>query len=105
MIFQILSDESGKPSAARILLCVCLAFTAVIITADALLWATVPHAAYSLLTTVEIGLLSWAAGPRIAQYLLPGIGQVTAGVASALIPNPKRPAVLDNDPRFHDDER
>ena len=105
MIFQILSDESGKPSAARILLCVCLAFTAVIITADALLWATVPNAAYALLGTIFTGLLAWTTGPRIAQYLGPQIVALAKGIASGTVREPRRPELLDNDPRFHDDER
>jgi hypothetical protein len=105
MIRQILADEKGNLSAARVLLVLSLAFTAVIIVADSLLWATVPNAAYALLGTIFTGLLAWAAGPRIAQYLLPQIGAVASGIGAALVREPRRPELLDNDPRFEDDER
>ena len=49
MIFEILADEKGKLSAARVLLTASLAFTGVLIIFDAILWATVPNAAYALL--------------------------------------------------------
>ena len=105
MISQILSDEKGNPSAARVLLVASLAFTAAIIVVDSLLWATVPNAAYALLGTVFTGLLAWTAGPRIAQYLLPQIGAVTSGIGAALTREPRRPDLLDNNPSFRDDER
>ena len=105
MISQILADEKGKLSAARVLLVASLAFTAVIIVADSMLWATVPNAAYALLGTIFTGLLAWTAGPRIAQYLLPQIGAVASGIGAALVREPRRPDLLDNDPRFEDDER
>jgi hypothetical protein len=105
MIRQIVADETGKLSAARVLLSASLVFTAVIIVADSLLWATVPNAAYALLGTIFTGLLAWAAGPRIAQYLLPQIGAVASGIGAALVREPRRPELLDNDPTFEDDER
>ena len=105
MIRQILSDEKGNPSAARVLLVATLAFIAAIIVVDSLLWATVPNAAYALLGTIATGLLGWTAGPRIAQYILPQIGAVTSGIGAALTREPRRPKLLDNDPAFRDDER
>ena len=105
MILELLADEKGKLSAARVLLVATLAFTAVIIVADSLLWATVPNAAYALLGTIFTGLLAWTAGPRIAQYLLPQIGALTSGIAAALTREPRRPKLLDNDPAFRDDEK
>jgi len=102
---EILKDERGSLSAARISLFVSLAFTAAIIVADSLLWATVPNAAYALMGTIFTGLLAWAAGPRIAQYILPQIGAVASGIGAALVREPRRPDLLDNDPRFEDDER
>jgi len=104
MIRQILADEKGKLSAARVLLVASLAFTAAIIVADSMLWATVPNAAYALLGTIFTGLLAWTAGPRIAQYLLPQIGAVASGIGAALVREPRRPELLDNDPTFEDDE-
>ena len=105
MTLELLADENGKLSAARVLLVLSLAFTAVIIVADSLLWATVPNAAYALLGTIFTGLLAWTAGPRIAQYLLPQIGAVASGIGAALVREPRRPELLDNDPTFEDDER
>ena len=104
MISQILADEKGKLSAARVLLVASLAFTAVIIVADSMLWATVPNAAYALLGTIFTGLLAWTAGPRIPQDLLPQIGAVASGIGAALVREPRRPELLDNDPTFEDDE-
>jgi hypothetical protein len=104
MIRQILSDEKGNPSAARVLLVASLAFTAVIIVADSLPWAEVPNAAYALLGTIFTGLLAWTAGPRIAQYILPQIGAIASGIGASLTREPRRPKLLDNDPAFRDDE-
>ena len=104
MIRQILTDEKGNLSAARVLLSASLAFTAVIIIADSLLWADVPNAAYALLGTIFTGLLMWTAGPRIAQYILPQIGAIAGGIGAA-VREPRRPDLLDNDPSFRDDER
>ena len=105
MIKQVLLDEKGKVSAARLLLVCCLTFTAVLIAFDAILWATVPNAAYALLGTIFTGLLAWAAGPRIAQYFGPQVGAVASGIGASLTRKPKRPDVLDNSPGFRDDER
>jgi len=105
MISQILADEKGKLSAARVLLVASLGFTAIIIIADSLLWADVPNAAYALLGTIFTGLLAWTAGPRIAQYLLPQIGAVASGIGAALTVEPRRPDLLDNNPAFRDDEK
>ena len=104
MISQILADEKGNPSAARVLLVASLVFTATIIVADSLLWATVPNAAYALMGTIFTGLLAWTAGPRIAQYILPQIGAIASGIG-AVVREPRRPDLLDNDPSFRDDER
>ena len=105
MMLQILADEKGKLSAARVLLTASLAFTAVLIVFDAILWATVPNAAYALLGTIFTGLLAWAAGPRIAQYFGPQLGSIASGIGASLTREPRRPEVLDNSPGFRDDER
>jgi hypothetical protein len=105
MIRQILADEKGNLSAARVLLVASLAFTAVIIIADSLLWADVPNAAYALLGTIFTGLLAWTAGPRIAQYILPQIGAIAGGIGASVKRKPRKPELLDSDPAFCDDER
>jgi hypothetical protein len=105
MIRQILADEKGNPSAARVLLTASLAFTAAIIVVDSLLWAEVPNAAYALLGTIFTGLLAWTAGPRIAQYILPQIGAIASGIGASVKRKPRKPELLDSDPAFRDDER
>ena len=104
IISGVLRDERGSLSAARTFLFASLAFTAIIIVADALLWATVSNAVYALLGTIFTGLLAWTAGPRIAQYFGPQIGAVASGIAQA-VKSPKRPKLLDNSPNFkeHDE--
>ena len=104
MILEILADEKGNPSAARVLLVASLTFTAVIITVDSLLWATVPNAAYALLGTIFTGLLAWTAGPRIAQYLGPQIGAVASGIGASLTREPRSPKLLASDPAFREDD-
>lgn len=105
MIRQILTDEKGNLSAARVLLVASLAFTAALIVVDSrLLWA-VPNAAYALLGTIFTGLLMWTTGPRIAQYLGPQIGAVARGIGASLMKEPRRPKTLDSSPGFRDDEK
>ena len=106
MIRQLLSDEKGKVSAARTLLLGSLLFTGALILFDAVLWGNVSNAIYALLGTIFTGLLAWAAGPRIAQYLLPQIGAVAQGIGASLTKDPRRPDLLDNDSRFqeHDEK-
>ena len=73
---------------------------------DSIFWGDVPNAAYALLGTIFTGLLAWAAGPRIAQYLLPQIGAVAQGIGASLKKEPRRPDLLDNSSEFkeHDEE-
>jgi len=104
-MIEIVKDERGSLSAARVFLLASLVFTAVIIVADSLFWATVPNAAYALLGTIFTGLLAWAAGPRIAQHFGPQIGAIASGIGAALVREPRRPKLLDNDPAFEDDEK
>ncbi len=104
MIRQLLSDEKGKVSAARTLLVGEMLYTGILILFDIVLWGDVSNAIYALLGTVFTGLLAWAAGPRIAQYLLPQIGAVAQGIGASLTKDPRRPDLLDNDPRFKDME-
>jgi len=104
LIRQLLSDEKGKVSAARTLLVGEMLYTGILILFDIVLWGDVSNAIYALLGTVFTGLLAWAAGPRIAQYLLPQIGAVAQGIGASLTKDPRRPDLLDNDPRFKDME-
>ena len=99
---EMLTDERGNLSAARTLLSIFLAFTGTLIVLDSVAW-DVPDPAYVLLGSIGVGLLAWAAGPRVAEYLGPQMGAVASGIAQA-IKRPRQPELLDNDPRFREDD-
>jgi len=103
-IKEILTDERGSLSAARVLLTASMVFIAVIIVLDSTIW-DVPEPAYVLLGSWGIGLLAWAGGPRVAQYLAPQVGAVASGIAQAA-KRLRRPELLDNDAKFkeHDEK-
>ena len=103
-IKEILTDERGTLSAARVLLTASRVFIAVIIVLDSTIW-DVPDPAYALLGSWGIGLLAWAGGPRVAQYLAPQVGAVASGIAQAA-KRLRRPELLDNDAKFkeHDEK-
>tara|TARA_R110002020_G_scaffold196394_1_gene397346 strand:- start:38 stop:358 length:321 start_codon:yes stop_codon:yes gene_type:complete len=99
---EILRDERGNLSAARTFLFASLLFTAVLIVLDSTIW-TVPESVYTLLGSLSVGLLAWAAGPRMAQYIGPQIGAVASGIAQA-VKSPQRPELLDSDKAFKEDD-
>lgn len=78
---QLLQDERGQLSTARTLLWVWTAFTLALL---ALAWREVPNGVLSLLSAVEIALVAWAGGPRIAQYLAPQVGAAASAVGQSL---------------------
>jgi len=104
ILSEILKDERGFFSAARTFLFGSLVFTGAIIMLDSIILA-VPEIAYTLLGSLNVGLVAWAGGPRVAQYLAPQIGSVAAGIAKA-VKEPRRPGLLDNSPGFkeHDEK-
>ena len=99
---EILTDERGSLSAARVLLTASMVFIAVIIVLDSTFW-DVPEPAYVLLGSWGIGLLAWAGGPRMAQYLAPQVGAVASGIAQAA-KRLRRPDMLDNDAKFREND-
>ena len=101
-IKEILTDERGSLSAARVLLTASMVFIAVIIVLDSTFW-DVPEPAYVLLGSWGIGLLAWAGGPRMAQYLAPQVGAVASGIAQAA-KRLRRPDMLDNDAKFREND-
>ena len=101
-IKEILTDERGSLSAARVLLTASMVFIAVIIVLDSTFW-DVPEPAYVLLGSWGIGLLAWAGGPRVAQYLAPQVGAVASGIAQAA-KRLRRPDMLDNDAKFREND-
>ena len=77
-------DEQGAWSSARIGMWTNLAFMYVYILSP----GTPSAVVMSALTSIELGFMGWAAGPRIAQYLLPQIGAVAQGIGLARPPYP-----------------
>ena len=103
-MIEIVKDERGSLSAARVFLAASLVFTGVIIVLDSTVW-DVPEAVYSLLGGLAVGLVAWAGGPRVAQYLGPQVAGVASGIAQA-VRGPQQPELLDNDVKFreHDEK-
>ena len=93
---EFLRDERGGRSMGRLLLTIALSFTAGIVLA-ATSGADVPGPVWPLLTSVDMALIGWVAGPRIAQHLQ--LGAAAQAVASAV----KRKTGTDD--RYEDDER
>lgn len=78
LFFSLFNDEKGRLSAARVFFfcwSVLIAFAA---------WHEPAEAFWPLATSVLIGLLSWAAGPRIAQYLAPQVGAAAQATAESI---------------------
>jgi hypothetical protein len=74
----VFKDEKGQLSAARVFLGV---WTLIVV------WAAYHGPAepfWPLAASVMIGLVSWAAGPRIAQYLAPQAGAAARATADAI---------------------
>lgn len=95
---HLIEDESGDLSAARCGMWLTLLLAYVTVVVDLVRVAhAVPNTVYGLEGTMFMAFASWAAGPRIAQYLAPQVGAVAQGLASAV-----RDARL---PSKHDDER
>lgn len=66
----LLMDETGYPSSARVGMWVTLLVALPLIVADSKnAQVEVPAGGYGLLTTLFIAFASWAAGPRVAQYI------------------------------------
>jgi hypothetical protein len=78
----ILRDERGKPSLARVLLVVVVAYTLTLIAVDAALHLGVGTSVWGLLSAMVIAFAAWAGGPRALQYLGPQIGSTVAGITS-----------------------
>lgn len=87
-LYQLVEDERGTLSSARVGLWCAVSLTTATLALD--LWLTltnaparVPNTAYALLGSMLTAFVAWAAGPRIAQYLGPQVGAVASGLAGA----------------------
>lgn len=85
---RIWTDERGTPSSARVLLWLVVLFSFGVI-AWHLGGASPDNAVWQFLTTLVLVLASWAAGPRLAQYIMPQAGAIVGSMAQAL--KSKRP--------------
>ena len=80
---NLLKDEKGAWSSARVGMWVNLAAVYAVV-----VWTSTPSpVVMSALASIELGFMGWAAGPRIAEYLLPQIGAMAQGIASARPPH------------------
>lgn len=75
---DLFNDERGNISSARVFFGV---WTLIIVWAA---WHDPAEAFWPLAASVMLGLLSWAAGPRIAQYLAPQVGAAAKATADAV---------------------
>jgi Ca2+/H+ antiporter len=78
---QLVQDEQGSFSSARVLLWTWSLFSLVFIVWT---WREAPNAVYAFLSGVEIALIAWAGGARIAQYLGPQVGAAANAVGQSL---------------------
>lgn len=87
---ELVSDEKHHLSTARVGLWTTMVLTFATIAIDIVLTIlakhTIPNAIYSLEGTMFTVFASWAAGPRIAQYIGPQIGQIAQGIGASARP-------------------
>lgn len=81
MASRRMKDERGNPSLGKALLLLTLTFTLVLVGVDSLTGHKVQSEVWGLLGTINVALIGWTAGPRIAQYLLPQLGAIAQGIA------------------------
>lgn len=83
--YDLVKDEKGALSSARcgMWLTMLLAIIAGGVDIHLVLQGStvsVPNAIYATLSTMFMAFASWAAGPRIAQYIGPQLGQIAQGI-------------------------
>jgi len=95
---DLVKDEKGALSSARCGLWVTVALALATVAVD--VWLTfhaakafIPNAVYALEGTMFTVFASWAAGPRIAQYIGPVIGQVAQGIGASSRAKPPFPGM------------
>jgi hypothetical protein len=78
VLFNLFNDERDRLSSARVFFTL---WTGIVMYAA---WHPPAEAFWPVAASVLIGLLSWAAGPRIAQYLAPQAGAAAKAAADAV---------------------
>ncbi len=79
----LLRDERGDLSTARCAFWLLLVWSLVLVTLTGLGVMSLSSAAYTFLGTAIVAVVSWAAGPRVAQYLGPQLGAVAQALSRA----------------------
>jgi hypothetical protein len=80
----LLRDEQGSRSMARTMLVAHFVNTWVWIWGAAFTWWTINDIVAGIVVAIFVGLIAWAGGARIAQYVAPQLGAVVAGVTGRL---------------------
>lgn len=80
-----LRDETGGKSSARLLLVVWTILSAAVVARLIFWWpkefpVEVVGLILTFLSGIELGLIGWAGGARIASYLMPQIGSITSSI-------------------------
>lgn len=80
----LMFDEQGSRSMARTLLAIHFGLTWIWIWGAAWEWWTIDEIVAGVIVAVFVGLISWAGGARIAQYIGPQLGAAVAAVSKRL---------------------
>lgn len=78
---QLVQDEQGNLSSARVLLWCWSLYSLLLV---ALTWRVIPNAVLAFMSGIEIALIAWAGGARVAQYLAPQVGAAASAVGQSL---------------------
>lgn len=87
---RIFTDERGNPSAARVLLTLTLVYTFRVIEAH-VGGVGIDNAVWTLLYGIIGFFVIWSAGPRLAQYFVPGLQTGLSALGTALKRQKDRP--------------
>jgi hypothetical protein len=79
-----LRDETGGRSSARLLLYVTTLAALTLIAASTFWHVPVPGEAWTILAAMQMSFTIWAAGPRMAQYLVPVAQQAVQSLADMI---------------------
>jgi hypothetical protein len=86
---SFLNDETGGKSSARLLLMVWTILSAAVVTRLIFWWpqefpVEVVGVILTFLSGIELGLIGWAGGARIASYLMPQISSISGSISGKL---------------------
>lgn len=82
---SLILDEKGKVSSARSALWLVLVWSVVLITCESFGWfsVTLSGGAYGFIGAALVGLIAWAGGARVAQYIGGSLGSVASALGRA----------------------